>query len=320
MIFPSSLSRIFWMLLLAFFSASFSHSAFAWNATGHRKIAFMAWENLSEITQKKVSLLLEAHEDVEVWKKRTSDKNIPRGIFTEASIWADEIRHDARFYDDLKEDLTIENKGKNPQHRNWHYVNLPIFPEQNVEENPPKNAARGLLDTQLVFFSEISSMPEPEIAAQFFPWLLHLAGDAHQPLHVSWHPFFNTSDENGKLPTIQIAPQKQAITLHKFWDDLGGTQKLYGEALEKEVNALLAANKKITRVEMAKPVKEWIAETLANATESGFPRAYQEGSKTMLDTNFIKKAQQIADAQMIKAGFRLAFVLNQQFNFPKKHQ
>ena len=68
-------------------------SAFAWNATGHRLVASIAWDNLSETARKNiVNLMLKAPNGDclrELFKSSGSDD---REFFVAAATWPDILR------------------------------------------------------------------------------------------------------------------------------------------------------------------------------------------------------------------------------------
>jgi len=174
--------RVFRVLL--FYSVViFPIPCLAWNAAGHRLAALIAWEHLDARTISETSRLLRAHPDFERWIKRAGDNNHDRGAFIEASTWPDDIRNDKRFYNTGSDEPTPTLAGfpDMERHRNWHFVNLRL---DGAPSDPPIS---GLLDKQLVALvrtlaSRNTSANERSYA---LPWLIHLVGDAHQPLHTS---------------------------------------------------------------------------------------------------------------------------------------
>ena len=68
------------------------------------------------------------------------------------------------------------------------------------------------------------------------PWLLHLVGDIHQPLHVGRH-----GDEGGNAVEIENPFNKRLpfSSLHLYWDDLPGPPWLRGKRLEDNARRLL---------------------------------------------------------------------------------
>jgi hypothetical protein len=76
----------------------------AWNAAGHRLISQMGWEGLHTATRSEVSRLLRAHPDYERWVVNAEPGDHERNAFIEASLWANLIRKDKRFYSHGREE------------------------------------------------------------------------------------------------------------------------------------------------------------------------------------------------------------------------
>ena len=71
-----------------------------WDATGHRAMAAVAYDRLRPATRQRVDALLRAHPDLARLSEGV-DASTPAGIrevFLRASVWADRIRNDPRFY------------------------------------------------------------------------------------------------------------------------------------------------------------------------------------------------------------------------------
>ena len=201
--------------------------AHAWNAAGHRLTAAIAWRQLSPATQAAVADLLAAHPDQARWtaKARSSD---PAALFAEASTWPDDIRGDPRFHDD-DEPPTPHLPGlpDTARHRRWHFVDL------GADGKP----AAGELDRRIEALARLlRSTADPAHGAWILPWLIHLVGDIHQPLHVG-HP----EDEGGNAVEIEnpFNPRQPFVSLHAYWDDLPGPPWLRGRRLDEKAHRLL---------------------------------------------------------------------------------
>ena len=104
-------------LLLILFAAAFiavavpataapraGHSAAMrrWDATGHRAMAAIAYDRLRLPTRARVDEILRAHPEIGALGANVN-VNTPAGIrevFLRASVWPDQIRGDARFYEE----------------------------------------------------------------------------------------------------------------------------------------------------------------------------------------------------------------------------
>jgi len=196
--------------------------------------------------------------------------------------------------------------------RNWHYVNRPL---DDTHQNHARNHAHsdpvsGLLDQQLVALAKILGSPGSPVSERSYalPWLIHLSGDAHQPLHTSIR-----LDAEGKWDRLgngisvinPFNPRKNSTTLHAFWDDLPGSPWLRGERLDAVSQALSA------RYSCPPPSTsaQWIDESWRLARNSAYPPG--EDNVPTISTEFFDKVKEIANRRIAQAGCRLADLLRE---------
>ncbi len=285
--------------------------AFAWNAAGHRLVACIAWDHLDEHSRREVARLLREHPDYSRWLNRNVEPDENKGVFIESSTWPDEIRNDPRFYNAGLDQPTIRLAGfpDMERRRNWHYLNRPLDSHQRRQPV----TTTGLLDIQLVALGKALASPAtPEYERSYaLPWLVHLAGDAHQPLHTSIR--LNADGKWDKLGNglTVINPnnsRKPSTTLHAFWDDLPGPSRLRGERLNARCRALSVM---YPRPAPSVP-NDWIDESWALAVSSAYPPG--NGSELTISPAFYEYAREIADRRVAQAGYRLADLLRDLFN------
>ena len=153
----------------------FAGPALAWNATGHRVVAAIAYDRLTPHARAEVDALLRKHPDFGVLSGREA--------FLAASVWPDTIKGDNRFYDDTRPNAQptplLPGFPSMARHTNWHYIDVPFSPD-GTPLKPPKSP--NALD-QLQRLLKIVGPADPE--AYDLPWLIHLTGDVHQPLHCT---------------------------------------------------------------------------------------------------------------------------------------
>src|SRR5580658_1347779 len=80
-----------------------SSPAFAWNATGHRIVAAIAYDRLTPEARSRVDALIRHHPDYETMFLRDAPSDPAaraRSAFIAAAVWADVIKGDPRFWDD----------------------------------------------------------------------------------------------------------------------------------------------------------------------------------------------------------------------------
>ena len=298
-----------WCLLLSLFCLLLPVPAVAWNAAGHRLVAGIAWEFLDVPARREATRLLREHPDHERWLKKAEHGHTDRLVFIEASTWADEIRHDKRFYSAGVDESKPPLPGfpDMERHRDWHYVNRPI---SGIATG---YSSSGQMDTQLVALAKTLATKgsRPQERAYALPWVIHLTGDSHQPLHTSVR-----LDAEGKWDALgngmsvinPFNPRKNRSTLHTFWDDLPGASGLRGEHLDTVIRALIAA---YPRPPHNASSAQWIAESWRIAREYGYPPG-QEARPTISE-DFFENSREIANRRISEAGYRLADLLNQLF-------
>ena len=285
-----------------------SGEAFAWNAAGHRLVAAIAWRGMDETTRGNVVATLSRHPDYETWIKRARHEEPGYVAFLEASTWPDDIKGDKRFHED-DETPTPAQKGfpEMARHRHWHHVDQP------VDGAAVKHTGKGELDGRLEAFRVLLGHPRATVEAKAWalPWLIHLVGDIHQPLHtVSRYDAKGRSDEGGNELWIDnpFHPRRTSMTLHAYWDDLPGPPWLRGARLEESASRLLRESTEAATLES---IATWLKESRQLARESAY--AGLAGEVPTLGADYHERAQAIARQRVTLAGQRLALLLRQLF-------
>ena len=288
--------------------------AMAWNATGHRLVAGLAWEVMTPSARAEAGRLLRAHPDTDRWQKRAPEDNFDRHLFLAASTWPDEIRKDKRFYTADEEEPTPLLPGfpHMRRHSEWHYEARPLEAVRWSAPNLPKRIGQvgeGLAQTAQVLGNRKANDVERHYA---LPWLIHLAGDSHQPLHLSLR--LDASGRWDKLgsnvlvnvPTVQ----KSKTTLHAFWDDLGGPSGLRGGSFDTEIQQLMARYP-VEKMNTNVSFEQWLDQSWRLARQFGYPEN-PDDSPTLSEA-FRTQSQEVARKRIAEAGYRLGILLNQLF-------
>ena len=270
--------------------------AHAWNATGHRLIAAIAWQQLTPQSRQQIVELLAEHPDYPHWREKAKT-DAAGDIFIEAATWADEIRHDPRFYDEKHEAPTPAIAGlfDNARHKTWHYIDLADNGEVQAGELAP----------QIERLSQMLRRPASRQQRVWaLPWLMHLVGDIHQPLHVGRH-----RDEGGNKVEIEnpFNPRQPFSNLHAYWDDLPGRAGLRGKRLSSLAGELLAGNP----APVQGSVRGWRDES-RELLATAYPSA--DGSLLpIINEEFRQRTSAIAERRVVAAGYRLGRLLNSIF-------
>jgi hypothetical protein len=232
----------------------------AWGSKGHRTIALIAEKHLTGNTKLNVERILQK-EPIE-----------------DAATWPDEHRteEDAR----------------------WHFINLPVGLTRSAFDKQVKAQKGTLYTAYLQSKSTLQNASAPAADKQrALRFLIHLVGDAHQPMHVA-----RADDKGGN--TIQVRFDADGTNLHQLWDSRLIDHESWSES------------KMVAQYDIATPqqvdqwqkddILQWLWESYQLSTE-----LYQQ----------VKPGQQISEAYYQKyiavihqrinqAGIRLAGELN----------
>lgn len=286
-----------------------SPPAAAWNAAGHRLTAAIAWRQMDDATRERLGELLAQHPDYPRWLKRSSSLEPAYAAFLEASTWPDEIKGDKRFHDaDETPTPVLAGFSDMDRHRNWHHV------DHALGRPPAKENNSGELDTRLAKLMQNVGDSQRGVhgnnmenqRAIALAWLIHLVGDAHQPLHVvSRYDEDGRSDEGGNALWIEnpFHPRRNSMTLHAYWDDLPGPPWLRGERLENAASALLREGKATG----PGTIRQWIGESQSLAKTVAYDGL--AGEVPTITAEYHERATKTARQRVAQAGRRLGLLL-----------
>jgi len=193
-----------------------STPAYAWDELGHRVVARIAWDHMSpRARDAAVRLLMNApaNSGISALASDVTGPDRGREMFIMAAYWPDLIRGRG-------------SVGHAYAHSDWHYVNF--FWQQDTPGGPvidrPDKGTDGQLLNQLprlaATVADASATDSARSVA--LAWLLHLVGDAHQPLHNSARitPQDPNGDRGGNLFLLSGAYPRN--NLHAYWDAVVG--------------------------------------------------------------------------------------------------
>lgn len=255
--------RFFVLGLVSFFG--FVGHARAWGEEGHRIIAALAAQELSPAAQQEISKLLAGE---------------PEPTLPGISFWADEH--------------------KNRYTAPMHYVNMPagLCKYEAERDCPDGRCVVAAIDRYSRELSDLRS--DPDVRAHALKMLVHLVGDAHQPLHAGL-----AEDRGGNK--VQLQWQGRGSNLHRLWD----SQLI--EVLQPDWLAYshVLIVRKTNSNGGTDPVS-WVEASCRIVNETGFyPAARKVGDA------YLQQWKSTLDLQMLKAGHDLAELLNASVLAPR---
>ena len=281
-------------------------TAIAWNDTGHRAIAFLAYSHLKPKARARVAAILRAHPDFAAILSRGNSKasyDVDRNAFVAASTWPDIIRSDKRFGPKAN---PVSGFPDMDRHTAWHFINTPIpaeFASLPIESENAVSAVPRLLRALR------TSGPVSVEEAYALPWILHIVTDLHQPLHTVAR-FSNVKgkpehDRGGNTCFVT-----GASNLHSLWDGLLGRDD--SEGAVARLAASLGDEHPQPR-NINRDPRTWVKEGVgASATHvySFTGSCADKNAPAQLDSAYMNKAASFARSQAATAAYRLAAILN----------
>lgn len=271
--------------------------AWGWNDTGHRVIAAIAYPRLSP----------HAKQQVDALTRQLFYSNDGYQRFLKAATWPDDIRA----------------KGNN-LYNNWHYINLPWSIDGTPTFAPAKTNLQSALKQSLLVLSNQDH--DQHLRLLMLVMLIHLTGDAHQPLHCinRFSRHYPHGDAGGNWFPINMAHVKN---LHAFWDQGLGLFNPPGMRYAAYQNYIAALANTFTseyppnffgqQVTDLKP-DDWIHDSYELAINSVYKPLQKNQSQDLpkfqkLSNQYVMTGRQLVAKQSALAGYRLAAILNALF-------
>jgi S1/P1 Nuclease len=162
----------------------------------------------------------------------------------------------------------------------------------------------------------LRSAASDDIKSYDIAWLAHLVGDIHQPLHAiarftSQHP---KGDAGGNLVRFCDAPCDAPDNLHAYWDNLMGDQtdlasiRVLAAGLLAQHDPVGATN---TDVSSWSKLSAELAKHFVYTSPISSGNDPQGRLSPRPDAAYEVEAHKIARQQVLLAGYRLAYLLNQ---------
>ena len=277
--------RILAVILIV--AASFlSTEALAWGGRGHRTVAAIAMRLIPE----------KAARMNEILSQLEANKN-----FVDAASYPDEF---------------VRSHDHSHQFGPWHYANL-------RDDGKPFKCGKCLFNALDDNLSIVRAGGQDKAAAVAIAWVIHLVGDLHQPLHMSGrdgggNSFAVTYRGQSECNTFPSSEPPANVELHSAWDDCLVEELAQGrdpEQLAKDLLGSITTYKGRSEIQSSStpPWLAWGDESHALANSVAFDSLEEDAD---LADPYIKgkgKALDVVQQQLLKAGIRLAYLLDQNF-------
>lgn len=228
--------RFLGYLVLALIAAP---PAFAWGCTGHQTVAWIAHGQLDPHARRVVDELLRGSPIEPGLHRFCAPTGL--GIMAEVSTWADDQRE------------------REPGTSGWHFLDLPLGAARGPLDpfcSPPAECVTEALRRQLEILKSTAASRAEKVRALMF--VIHLAGDLHQPLHIA-----TNNDRGGNCLPVAFLGKRPHLAqptrgdyrpeLHGVWDTglpehVGGIRpfshdgdvQAFAEALAREFSGQMA--------------------------------------------------------------------------------
>ena len=286
--------------------------AAAWNGTGHRVIAAIAYARLTPQARAKVDALIRQHPDYATLLTQDASQDPAaraRRAFENAAAWPDTIRGDMRFYDstDAKAVPTplMAGYASMDRHVTWHYYDIPYAPDgaPTPQQAPP----HALSELRRILLEIGNPQVAPPLQAYDLPWLSHIEGDVHQPLHATSRFLLSQPGGDAGGNFVYIVPM---TNLHSVWDNLPG-RDISEASIQALADELTAEHPE--EGALSEDPQKWLEESFELVKSDVYTFGLETGSeekRLTLPAGYEQKAKKIARARMALAGYRLAALLN----------
>lgn len=276
----------------------------AWNSTGHRAIASIAYYHLDEPTRKRVAGILKNHPAFDtLWTHRPANGDDETlNLFWNAAVFPDDARGQP-----------FQRYGRSAAH----YVNYRIMADAANTILPPLKD-ENILNSYIAHRRQILDPRTPaDRKALHLSWVFHQVGDIHQPLHAveRFSRAFPHGDKGGNGVTIPNPRARGARSnnLHAYWDDALGIDDSPA-AVEVLAIGIIAQFPRSDFVEEMKKnnIRDWAEESIAASIQ----QVYHDLDPNILNfaeapVGYDADARKVARRRAALAGYRLAEELKQ---------
>lgn len=300
------------VLVMTIVAGSLSSPAGAWTRPGHMVTAAIAFHDLEArdgAVIDRIALLLDSHPDrapFEVAEDRAEGRERALRLIMECARWPDDAR------------LTQYDQPS------WHLELMPVVRAGDPPAVAPADAVS--MDGVEAFALNARVMANPAATpaqrAVALCWVMHLAGDVHQPLHTAqlFSSAYPDGDRAGSLQFVIDPQTRKAETLHWFWDDSvhrsGDPASVLARTTEIEARHPRAAVLHGATAQAA-DYGAWAQESRVLAASLAYAPGpvggMSEREARRLPSAYVDDATATAEVRVAMAGYRLADLLREAF-------
>ena len=284
------------------------------------QIAAIAYTKLTPEAKAKVDALIKRNPDYQTWIGCLPADQVEKLAFVRASVWADDIKADPRYTDDGNSpagDTVGQNIGYQDKlkHKYWHFMDI-AFPTPDGTPTEPADSVNAL--TQMKLFKAAlpsSSGVSDDVRSYDLVWLLHLVGDAHQPLHSisRFSTAFPHGDRGGNTEKVKPA-SGEVLPLHFYWDRMFGGDTTPQGAVRDAKDSGLANEPVDTALAAIGDPEVWFKESFELAKKFAYAGPVFSGTQPIeLTREYETAARTVSRSQAALAAQRLANMLNEAF-------
>lgn len=287
-------------------------AASAWDATGHRVVAYIAWQQMTPEARGRVMEILEyapVRSDLRSMLPTNGRPLSNRELeyFMHTAVWADMIR-------DRERAERFERYHRAP----WHYTNVfwEHAPGESVTLREDLQPEEQNVLERLQHLESVASdtrYPRAHLAI-VVAWLEHLVGDVHQPLHTSARVTESEpeGDRGGNLFSLAGSDN-----LHWYWDrrlsDAHPRRSDEGDAAyARRLGDMLMEQHPASSLDGSADLNyhDWVDRGFQIASTfvyEGLTRGQEPPA------SYAAEATRIAEASIALAGYRLGALMNHLF-------
>lgn len=298
------------MPLIAAAGLLWSTPAHAWDELGHRVVARIAWDHMTPAARQNAIRLLQAAPPnsgiAELMPATGTLEERQREWFVWAAVWADMIRD-------------REHAGARYAHADWHYVNFfwEQMPDGTRRDRPDVPRAGFLIDQMERIGTTLGNASLPDSAKAIdLMWALHLAGDAHQPLHNNARITAQDTAGDRGGNSFRLAGLYPFNNLHAYWDGLVGFSMPWAPADRSEADYVGSIARRIAaqypqprmrgQIEPGQ-FETWSREGFRIAQRVAYTGVVRD---QRAPASYHRSAWNAAEPRLALAGYRLADLLN----------